>query len=303
MKRLLILSLSLLPVVGVYADAPVIQGHSVEAVTSSVSASSPETTVVGENPDDNTQQALVSGDDQSASSNNPGEIANQLLLLQQAVQDLRGQLEVQQHAILLLQNQVTSLSQGKAGKPLAMTTPMPVVSQPTPATQPVSAAQPTESLNTAPATTVPASLTPSAQPAIAPDSSTANQTEVDMYQKAYNLMLAKRYSDATVALQSYLQQYPQGVYAANSHYWLGEIALLSGNNAVAEAQFTTVVNQFAPSLKTPDAMLKLGMIYSEEQKWSLAKQTFSGIVQHYPNTPTADLAKQQLQQIEQNGHG
>jgi tol-pal system protein YbgF len=324
-KQPLITGILMLPMMAALADAPIVQGHPAQPVINNpapvtapaamgsappTTVSAPSTSAEPLNASTNTQspdQALVTGVDSDTSAN-PGstlDISNQITMLQQQVQDLRGQLEVQGHVIAQLQAQVAQLSGGKMTQAIATTpaptsTPAPTQSVTQPATTPAASTQ-SSSANTVP---TPAANTP-AQPAAnnAPAGTPAsnNQTELQLYQNAYNLMAAKQYSQATVALQTYLQQYPNGQYAANSHYWLGELALIGGNTTQAQNQFNIVINQFSQSPKAADSMLKLGMIFYEQQQWQQAKAQFNAVIKQYPNTTTAQLAQQQLQQIQQSG--
>lgn len=288
------------------ADAPIVQGHSLDTGDTGPGVTAQPVVAPNYVNPDQGQQALVTADD-SATSPTSGamDMSNQLLQLQQAVEDLRGQVELQQHAITQLQ--ATVATQGKGTTTVvtpvssSLSSASLVASTPSPSATPTMTSLKSNSSNPSSQSSATPSTAPSTVSATASVSNTS-LSELDQYQQAYNLMLAKKYSDATVALQSYLQKYPQGQYGSDAHYWLGEIGLLNGDNKGAEAQFKTVTAQFPQSPKASDALLKLGMIYDEEQKWALAKQTFESVVQTYPQSTAATLAKQQLNQLEQSGN-
>ncbi len=126
--------------------------------------------------------------------------------------------------------------------------------------------------------------------------------EQEIYQAAYSLIKAKKYSQAANTLQKMLQKYPTGQFAANAHYWLGELYGLLGKNDQAVTEFSTVVQNYPESPKLADAQLKLGLIYAAQFKWSDAKTAFKMVITHYSGTPSARLASEQLKQIKQAGH-
>lgn len=140
----------------------------------------------------------------------------------------------------------------------------------------------------------PLKTVPAAQPNVA--------EEQQIYQSAYTLIKAKKYSQAANTLQKMLQKYPTGQFAANAHYWLGELYGLLGKNEQAVTEFTTVVENYPESPKLADAQLKLGLIYAAQFKWAEAKSAFKLVISAHSGTPSARLASEQLKQIKQAGH-
>ncbi len=142
------------------------------------------------------------------------------------------------------------------------------------------------------------------------DDTTAKSSEVDpnvieeqhTYQVAYDLIKGKKYDEAIAALQKMLLKYPSGQFAANAHYWLGELYTLTSKNDEASAEFSTVVRDFSDSPKVADAQLKLGLMYVSQSRWPEAKSSFKKVVSRYPGSASAHLAAEQLKQIKQTGH-
>ena len=116
------------------------------------------------------------------------------------------------------------------------------------------------------------------------------------------MCIRDRYNDAIAALQKMLQKYPTGQFAANAHYWLGELYGLLGKSAQSAVEFDAVVKNYPDSPKVSDAQLKLGLIYTAQFKWPEAKTTFKKVINHYPGTASARLAAEQLKQIKEAGH-
>lgn len=123
--------------------------------------------------------------------------------------------------------------------------------------------------------------------------------EQQIYQTAYDLIKVKKYNDAVATLQKMLRKYPSGQFAANAHYWLGELYGLLNKNDQSADEFTLVVKNYPDSPKIADAQLKLGLIYAGQFKWLDAKAAFKKVIAHYPGTPSARLASEQLKQLKQ----
>ena len=50
--------------------------------------------------------------------------------------------------------------------------------------------------------------------------------EASAYRAAYALVQGRQFDEAIPAFQQFLQRFPGGLYAANAHYWLGELYLV-----------------------------------------------------------------------------
>lgn len=131
---------------------------------------------------------------------------------------------------------------------------------------------------------------------------TESANEQKSYQDAFSLLRNKQFTQAAQAMGTYLKTYPNGQYAVNAHYWLGELSLIQGDDKVAYDQFSQLVKKFPSSPKVPDAMLKIGTIYADQKKWPDAKSQFKNILNQFPESSAAKLADQRLQQIELAGH-
>lgn len=138
--------------------------------------------------------------------------------------------------------------------------------------------------------------------AVAPTEQPNVAEEQQIYETAYNLIKAKKYNQAISALQRMLQKYPTGQFAANAHYWLGELYNLLGNNDQSSAEFMNVIKSYPNSPKVADAQLKIGLISAGQFKWSEAKAAFKKVINQYPGSSSARLAAEQLKQIKLAGH-
>lgn len=82
--------------------------------------------------------------------------------------------------------------------------------------------------------------------------------EQGSYQAAYDLVKRQEFKEALPAFKDFILLYPNGSYAANAHYWLGELYLYEANLDNAIQEFETVVQRYPQHRKAPDALYKLG---------------------------------------------
>ena len=222
----------------------------------------------------------------------------QVETLQTEVQSLRGQIETMNHELEKLRAQQQ--------KPVAVDKPATSARNDTDDIGPTtitddataakrSAAKKTKALPVAAVKTTTADASASKdQPNVA--------EEQKIYQTAYDLIKAKKYSEAVTALQGMLKKYPSGQFASNAHYWLGELYGLMSKNGNALDEFNTVITKFPGSPRVSDAQLKVGLILAAQSKWPDAKKAFKQVINTYPGTASSRLASEQLKQIKLAGH-
>lgn len=145
----------------------------------------------------------------------------------------------------------------------------------------------------------PAVETPATVPAAPPPPVT--EAEKIAYQKAISALKEGRYADSILDFQALLKSSPNGAYADNAQYWLGEAYYVTRDYNKAQEQFNKIFANPA-SRKRPDAMLKLGYTYFEQQQWGQARKQFEGVISSFPKSPAAKLAQKKLQELDKAGH-
>lgn len=290
--KLLCIALGSILAISAYA-APIVQGQ-------------PENMTSYPVAQNNGQQAAAMQVESSA--NEPADLVNTVTQLQQQVRGLQGQLEVQAHQIDQLtqaQKNIYQQLENKSpansainGAAAALTTATVATTATTPKNNDGVSVKPNAATTTA---TSKAAASAAGTTAAAATTTSTDDKQKAIYDGAYELITKQQYSDASVGMSNYLSQYPNGDYAANAHYWLGEIGLVGGDLPSAQTHFQAVVTQFPSSPKIADAQLKLGYIYYQQGKWALARQTLESLIKQHPNTSAATLATQRLQDMTQQG--
>lgn len=155
------------------------------------------------------------------------------------------------------------------------------------------------STTNAPSSSAPGTASPGAvsSQAVAPSVTADSQQERLSYEKAFGLLKDRRYGQAVEAFKVFLKSYPNGLYAGNAQYWLGEANYVQRNFKLALDDFGKVVKNYVTSPKRADAMLKMGYTYQELGQLDEARLSLSNVSKNYPNSTAANLAQKRLQDI------
>ena len=120
-------------------------------------------------------------------------------------------------------------------------------------------------------------------------------SENEAYDQAVNLILKeRRYDDAIPEFENFIQTFPQSIYIANAHYWLGQLLFNKSQFDDAKQHFDKVIRFYPDSNKRSDAILKQGTVLQKLGDPSGAKQLFEQVINEYPDSNSATLAKSRL---------
>jgi len=255
------------------------------------------------------------------------DLLNQLEKLQGDVQQLRGDIEVQNHQLedmqrrqkdlyLDIDRRLQALETGKpagaagvapvpggmdVSAPPSYETPPSYQASPSYETPPSYQASPSYEtpppIAAPPVTVAPPPVAP--PPAAAPVNTAEQQAE---YDKALAILREGRYVEAASAFNQFLEKYPGSTYSDNAYYWLGETYYVTRDFDRALASFNQLVGSYPMSPKLPGARLKIGYIYYEKQDWAAARKELSSLVTGYPGSTEARLADDRLQRMKKEGH-
>jgi tol-pal system protein YbgF len=245
---------------------------------------------------------------------NTVDLLNRITELQTEVQSLRNQVEQQNFKLQELEkrgrDQYVDLDarlarleggQSGAGAPLMDPEATPPVSG---AASPASGSMqnPGQPVFKDPVVQAPIDAAPETAPATSAGpgviESTANPAdERALYESAFDSLKEGRYAEAARRFQGFLDQYPNGEYAPNAQYWLGESYYVTQNYQIALESFQRLLSQFPSSTKSPDALLKVGYCHYELKQWPQAESTLNQVVQQYPDTTVARLAQGRLRAL------
>lgn len=121
------------------------------------------------------------------------------------------------------------------------------------------------------------------------------------YEAAFEALKQGRYAESSQLFSAFLQQYPDGEFAANATYWLGESYYVTQNYEIALTTFQKLLGKFPDSRKAPDGLLKVGYCQYELGDTQRAAATLNDVVSRYPDTPVARLAQGRLRALRLDG--
>lgn len=237
----------------------------------------------------------------------PALLLNKIESLAQEVQELRGKLEVQAHDLKLLNEQQQAFYKD-IDERLAKLAGVTVKAESKPPVEPIKKV----SNEVKPVVPEPVKENKTENKSPAKDdglalsdvnpTKTNNQGDGEQsYTAAYQLVKEKQYTQAISAFEAFLIAYPGSSYLANANYWLGELYLMQGHTDQALQAFTRVVKQYPKSSKAVGAQLKIGFAYYDKGQWQAAREALQKVASLYPDTPSAHLAGERLQAMDQQG--
>jgi len=121
------------------------------------------------------------------------------------------------------------------------------------------------------------------------------QTPEALYQQGHDAFKAGDNAKARELLSKFIEHYPKHKLAANAHYWLGESYYSDKNYDQAILEFQEVIKNFPDNKeKVPAAMLKQGMAFKEEGDYKNAAYVYRKLIDEYPKSDEAKIAKEKL---------
>jgi tol-pal system protein YbgF len=251
----------------------------------------------------------------------------QLEALQSEVNRLRGELEVQTHALEDLRKRQRDLyadldarlrrlesgapaadagpaaPDSAAGPPLETLSPVEVDEEMSPsAVAEADAGLTVELVGPAPAPTAGLAAPPATAvaPVTTPVDAAAPQPMSDPvkaradYQQAFNLLKQSLYAQAIKAFHEFLAQHPASEYADDAQYWLGEAHYVTRDFEAALPEYQKLVAGYPESQKLTQALLKIGYTLQELGRIDEARNTLHDLARRYPSTSAARLAEERL---------
>ena len=135
------------------------------------------------------------------------------------------------------------------------------------------------------------------QPPQQPQAALASAKIADDYRKAIMSYGRGAYADARQAFQGVLDADPTGDLADNALFWIGETYFATRDYNNALRYYTRVTTDFADQNKAPDALYKTAIVYEKTSDLALARKTLQQVIERYPYSTSASMAKQELQRI------
>lgn len=133
--------------------------------------------------------------------------------------------------------------------------------------------------------------------AIAADARSETPESEAAYREAFGLLKAGQYEQSIKGFSRYLQQYPNGQYADNAQFWVGEAYYVMRKFEPAITQYQKLISNYPDSQKQAHALLKIAYSFDELGRSDQAVKLLTQLKQKYPESSAARLADERLQRI------
>lgn len=104
----------------------------------------------------------------------------------------------------------------------------------------------------------------------------------------------KKFNEAINGIYDFIDKYEEGDLTVNAYYWLGEVYLAESQLEQAKQAFTIVATRYGDHRKASDAVYKLGVTLDRQGETAEAVRRMEAVIQNYPDSNAASLAKTYL---------
>lgn len=118
-----------------------------------------------------------------------------------------------------------------------------------------------------------------------------------LYSNAERDLSGGNYTLSTREFNDYLKNFPDGPFAANAQFDLGELAYTQGNFTEAISAYDIVINDYPKSSKVAPAMLEKGRALIQTKKTTSAERELRDLVRRFPGTDEAKRAEATLRSL------
>ncbi len=119
--------------------------------------------------------------------------------------------------------------------------------------------------------------------------------EAAAYQAAYDLVISRRFGEAIPAFEVFLDEFPDGKFAPNANYWLGELFLVKEPPDLESSRqaFALLLSEYPLHVKAADALYKLGTVQFMKGNRQKAREYLDLVLEQYgsSNPAVAKLAR------------
>jgi tol-pal system protein YbgF len=128
-----------------------------------------------------------------------------------------------------------------------------------------------------------------------------HDTSRRMYDRIMTEFKHREYDAALAGFSLFMELHSQSALAANAQYWIGECQYRMGRYKDALNSFYDVIMNYPLSPKMAASTLKLGQTYIKLGDHDNARVMFDRVVNQYPDSSEADLARRTIELATERG--
>lgn len=121
-----------------------------------------------------------------------------------------------------------------------------------------------------------------------------------LYSEARTYLMQKNYEEAIKGFELYLEKYPDGEFAENAEYYMGDAYFGLKKWKEAAVSYAAILTKYKNSKFAASARLKYAQSILELEDKSKKKEAITylkSVVQDYPGYPEARIAKEKLKEL------
>jgi tol-pal system protein YbgF len=130
-----------------------------------------------------------------------------------------------------------------------------------------------------------------------PENAAQSADEEQRYNQAFETLRSGNYKEARQQFRALLEDHPDGEFADNARYWIGESYYVVREFDKAQEAFRAVLDNHPDSAKRSDALLKIGFIEFEQDDMEAARKTLQQVVDEHPDSSAANQARKRLERM------
>ncbi len=130
-----------------------------------------------------------------------------------------------------------------------------------------------------------------------PKPSSPSTAAGNLYKDAFETLQRGDLEGGRRKFEAFLKQYPNMELSDNAQFWIGETHFLRKEYERAILEYEKVIVKYPEGDKVPAAMLKQGLAFLELGDQTNGKNLLRRVMERYPQTEQADIAKKKLETL------
>ncbi len=119
----------------------------------------------------------------------------------------------------------------------------------------------------------------------------------DLYKDAYETLQRGNLEEASRKFEAFLRQHPNTELSDNAQFWIGETYYRKKDFEKAILEYEKAIIKYPEGDKIPAALFKQAFSFMELGDKTNARNLFKRVVERYPHSEQAEMAKKQLEGI------
>ncbi len=121
----------------------------------------------------------------------------------------------------------------------------------------------------------------------------------NMYKVAYEAFQKGDAEGARKKFEAFLKQYPNTELSGHAQFWIGETYYQKKDFEKAILEYEKAITKYPEGSKVPAALYKQGLAFLELGDKANARNLFKRVMERYPRSEQADMAKKKLEAMKQ----